>query len=75
MLVELERYHQELNEEGDELPPTMTAINPAFVSAIMPSRDHDDCTIVRGPDGRGFLVRGHYRDVLTKLRTEEHHHQ
>jgi hypothetical protein len=68
MLVELERYHNQLDEEGEDRPvPEMIAVNPAFTSAVIPSQEHEDATIVRGPDGRGFLIRGNYRDVYAKL--------
>jgi len=70
MLVELERYYQDLTEVGEDRPvPRMIAVNPQFTSSVIPSQEHDDATIVRGPDGRGLMVRGSYRDVLAKLNT------
>lgn len=68
MLVELERYHQELNEEGeDRAVPQHVAVNPVFVSAVIPSERGEDATIVRGPDGRGLMVRGTFAEIMTKL--------
>ena len=68
MLVELERYRDQLDEEGeDRVVPQMIAVNPAFTSAVIPSQEHEGATIVRGPDGRGFLIRGHYSEIMAKL--------
>ena len=72
MLVELERYFN-LDEEGeDRTVPHMVAINPQFTSAVLQSQEHNDATIVRGPDGRGLIVKGTYAEVLAKLNHPNH---
>ena len=64
MLVQLERYAPEGVETPEEI--RHVAINSTMVYAIVPSERPGAC-IVRGPDGRGLLVRGTYREVFEHL--------
>jgi hypothetical protein len=67
MLVELERYRSADDDGERPAGHRNVTVNPGFVSAVFPSDSYDDVTIVRGPDGRGFLVKGNYTEVMAKL--------
>jgi hypothetical protein len=62
MLVELDRYQSD--QSGD---PIKIAVNPVFVSSVTASEEHDNCVVVKGPDGRGYLILGTYEQVKAKL--------
>jgi hypothetical protein len=61
-LVEFKRYNVEDGSEGSSI-----TINPEYVSFVFPSLSNDRSTIIRGPDGRGFVVVGSYEEVKRKL--------
>ena len=75
MLVEFKRKRStyEHDEDGEVVgqTPIRVLINPALVSAVMPSTDHQDCTVVRGPDGRGLLLDEAYASVKRRLGAED----
>ena len=62
MLVELDRYQ---TDEGGT--PVKIAVNPQYVSSVTPSEEHENCVILKGPDGRGYMILGSYEVVKAKL--------
>ncbi len=45
---------------------TFLDVNPRYVSMVFASRE-PGVTIIKGPDGRGFKVKGEFADVHQKL--------
>lgn len=79
MLVEFERaidpVINELEGEDDGIGQSQTvqprppiSINPVYVAAVLESLRNPGTCILRLSDGRGFMVRGLYTEVLDKLR-------
>jgi hypothetical protein len=82
MLVEFERAprpqtHVETPESGEDegfgnvtvqeaAAPRMLTVNPVFISMFFESNT-PGISVIKGPDGRGFLVVGSYLDVKSKL--------
>jgi hypothetical protein len=64
-MVELQRL-SETTDEDEVSTPERLLVNPAFVSAVFASVD-PGVTIVRGPDGRGYKVRGSFEAVRDQL--------
>src|SRR5262252_8356081 len=46
--------------------PVYIDVNPRYISFVFESRE-PGVTIVKGPDGRGFKVKGTYAEVHAKL--------
>ena len=77
MLVELERFtrHQFNDDEGEddgnehsvEVRGAPIAINPQHVAALFESTQDQGVCIIRLADGRGFIVKGAYAEIMEKL--------
>jgi hypothetical protein len=73
-LVEFERARAREQMEGEDdgigvnEAHTKVAINPLYVSGVVESMTDPNNCIIKGPDGRGFIVRSTYADALAKLR-------
>jgi hypothetical protein len=51
-----------------EQPVRLLMVNPLFVSLFFESNT-PGISVIKGPDGRGFLVRGTFEQVKAKLET------
>ena len=61
MLVQFTR-----RDDGADGSPQLVAINPEAVSAVFVS-EGGDSTVVRMKEGRGFVVRESYGEVMRRL--------
>jgi hypothetical protein len=82
MLVEFERPQppaqdviSESGEDGGEVttqqepqPVRLLMVNPLFVAMFFETRT-PGISVIKGPDGRGFLVLGTFEQVKAKLET------
>jgi hypothetical protein len=65
MLIELTRLHTD--DDGVETTAPIS-INPTMVAAVFSSAQNGDATVVRLADGRGFMIKGTYEEVMAALR-------
>lgn len=73
--VAMPRLGQE-NAEEDNITrmPEIIHINPAYVMVVFSSERHQNCSIIRLSDGRGFVVRGTTTEVVSRLEAREISH-
>jgi hypothetical protein len=66
-LIQFQRTITRQFGEDDAVASTGVAINPAYVSAVLPNSEQPDHTVLRMSDGRGLVVQGAYSEVYAKL--------
>jgi hypothetical protein len=64
MLIELTRLHTD--DDGVETTAPIS-LNPTMVAAVFASSQSEAATVVRLADGRGFMIKGTYEEVMATL--------
>ena len=70
MLLEFNRVttNEFGEDDADGETTSLITINSQYISAVFASGRHDGACIVRMSDGRGFIIRGSYADIMHRLR-------